>query len=182
VRNGRAVFILDAYLKKTDDVLLNVQLSNSLPITSIQTNAGSIENRGIDFSIATVNTVKAFKWNTEFNISFNKNRVTALQYTDVYYFGRVYSNNSDVSIVKAGLPLGSFYGYVSEGVDPETGNLKYKDVNANGIFDTGDRTVIGNAQPVFVAGLTNSFSCERVRSGDVSAGQLRKRRVQCHPY
>ncbi|MEN9415972.1 MAG: hypothetical protein RLZ62_2276, partial [Bacteroidota bacterium] len=158
VWNGRAVFVLDAYLKKTDDVLLNVQLSNSLPITSIQTNAGSIENRGIDFSVATVNTVKAFRWNTEFNISFNKNKVTALQYTDVYYFGRVYSNNSDVSIVKAGLPLGSFYGYVSEGVDPETGNLKYKDVNENGIFDTGDRTVIGNAQPVFVAGLTNSFS------------------------
>lgn len=69
-------FTLDAYLKKTDDVLLNVQLSNSLPITSIQTNAGSIENRGIDFSVATVNTVKEFKWNTEFNISFNKNRVT----------------------------------------------------------------------------------------------------------
>lgn len=155
---GRATFTLDAYLKKTDDVLLNVQLSNSLPITSIQTNAGSIENRGIDFSVATVNTIKRLKWNTEFNISFNQNEVTALQYTDVYYFGRVYSNNSDVSIVKVGLPLGTFFGYVSEGVDPETGDIKYKDVNGNGIFDPGDRTVIGDAQPDFVYGLTNTFS------------------------
>lgn len=155
---GRAVFTVDAYLKKTSDVLLDVQLSNSLPITRIKTNAGKIENRGIDFSVATVNLVKAFKWNTEFNISFNRNKVTDLQYTDVYYFGRIYSNNSDVSIVKEGLPLGSFFGYVSEGVDPETGDLKYKDVNQNGIFDPGDRTVIGNAQPKFVYGITNSFS------------------------
>lgn len=159
--NGRATLVVDAYIKKTDDVLLNVQLSNSLPITTIQTNAGKIENKGIEFNLSTVNLVKTLKWSTDFNISFNKNEVTDLQYTDVYYFGRVYSNNQDVAIVKEGLPLGSFFGYVSEGVDPETGDLKYKDVNANGIFDPGDRTVIGDAQPAFTFGFTNSFSWKR---------------------
>jgi TonB-linked SusC/RagA family outer membrane protein len=159
--HGRINLTFDAYVKKTDDVLLNVQLSNSLPITSIQTNAGKIENRGIDINLSTVNTVREFKWRTDFNISFNKNKVTDLQYTDVYYFGRIYSNNQDVTIVKKGLPLGSFFGYVSQGVDPETGNLKYKDVNGNGIFDPGDRTVIGNAQPKFVFGFTNTFSWKR---------------------
>lgn len=158
---GRASLTVDAYLKKTDDVLLNVQLSNSLPISSIQTNAGKIENKGIDISVATVNLVKALKWNTEFNISFNKNKVTELQYTDVYYFGRIYSNNADVSVVKVGLPLGSFFGYISDGVDPETGDLIYRDFNNNGIFDPGDRTVIGNAQPKFVYGFTNSLSWKR---------------------
>jgi len=87
--------------------------------------------------------------------------VTNLEYTDVYYFGRIYSNNQDVSIMKVGLPLGSFFGYVSEGVDPETGDIKYKDVNENGIFDTGDRTVIGNAQPDFVWGFTNTIGWKR---------------------
>lgn len=159
--DGRATFVLDAYLKKTDDVLLNVQLSNSLPITTIQTNAGKIENKGIDFSLSTVNLTGAFKWNTDFNISFNKNKVTDLEYTDVYYFGRIYSNNQDVAIVKEGLPLGTFFGYVSEGVNPETGDLDYKDVNGNGIFDPGDRTVIGDAQPDFVFGFTNSLSWKR---------------------
>lgn len=159
--NGRATFIFDAYLKKTDDVLLNVQLSNSLPITTIQTNAGKIENKGIDISLSTVNLTRAFKWNTDFNISFNKNKVTDLQYTDVYYFGRIYSNNQDVAIVKEGLPLGAFFGYVSDGVNPETGDLDYKDVNENGIFDPGDRTIIGDAQPDFVFGLTNSLSWKR---------------------
>ncbi|MBL7802119.1 MAG: TonB-dependent receptor [Saprospiraceae bacterium] len=159
--DGRATLVVDAYSKKTDDVILNVQLSNSLPITTIQTNAGKIENKGIDISLSTVNLVKKLKWSTDFNISFNRNEVTDLQYTDVYYFGRIYSNNQDVAIVREGLPLGTFFGYVSEGVDPETGDIKYKDVNGNGIFDPGDRTVIGDAQPDFVFGLTNSFSWRR---------------------
>lgn len=158
---GRANFTADAYIKKTDDLLLNVQLSSSLPITSIQTNAGSIENKGIDLSLTTVNVDRILKWTTDFNISFNRNKVTDLQYTDIYYFGRIYSNNQDVAIVKEGLPLGTFFGYVSDGVDPESGDLKYKDVNENGIFDPGDRTVIGNAQPKFTFGLTNNLTWRR---------------------
>jgi TonB-dependent starch-binding outer membrane protein SusC len=155
---GRFNFTADAYYKKTDDVLLNVQLSNSLPITSIQTNAGKIENKGLEFNISTVNTTGELRWNTDFNISFNKNEVLELNYTDVYYFGRVYSNNQDVAIVREGLPLGVFFGYVADGVDPETGDMIYKDVNENGIFDPGDRTVIGDGNPDFTYGLTNTLS------------------------
>ena len=159
--NSRITLNVDAYYKKTSDVLLNVQLSNSLPITSIQTNAGEIENKGIEFNLSTINIDKKLKWSMDFNMSFNKNEVTALEYTDVYYFGRIYSNNSEVAIVKVGLPLGSFFGYVADGVDPQTGNLKYKDLNDNGIFDTGDRTVIGSAQPDFIYGFTNNLSYGR---------------------
>lgn len=159
--NARFSMSVDAYRKKTNDVLLNVQLSSSLPITTIQTNAGTIENKGLDINISTVNTVRKLKWTTDFNISFNKNKVLDLQYTDIYYYGRIYSNNQDVAIVKKGLALGSFYGYVSEGVNPETGNIKYKDVNENGIFDPGDRTVIGNGNPKFIYGLTNNFTLGR---------------------
>lgn len=156
---GRVNFTADAYLKKTEDVLLNVQLSNSLPITSIQTNAGKIENKGLEFNLSTVNTEgKALNWSTDFNISFNKNKVLELNYTDVYYFGRIYSNNQDVAIVKEGLPLGVFFGYISDGVDPETGDLIYRDFNENGIFDPGDRTIIGDANPDFTYGLTNNLS------------------------
>lgn len=155
--NGRLTFIADVYYKKTNDVLLNVQLSNSLPITSIQTNAGTIENKGLDLSVSTVNLNKKLRWNSDFNISFNKNNVVELNYTDVYYFGRIYSNNQDVSILKAGAPLGSFFGYIAEGVNPETGDMIYKDVNNNGILDPNDRTIIGNAQPDFTFGFTNDF-------------------------
>jgi TonB-dependent starch-binding outer membrane protein SusC len=159
--NYRVTLNVDAYQKRTEDVLLNVQLSSSLPITTIQTNAGTIENKGIEFNINTVNIDEKLKWVTDFNMSFNRNKVISLEYTDVYYFGRIYSNNQDVSILKADLPLGSFFGYISDGVDPETGNIIYRDYNNNGIFDTGDRTIIGDPNPDFIFGFTNNFTYKR---------------------
>ncbi|KAF0199485.1 MAG: TonB-dependent receptor [Bacteroidetes bacterium] len=160
--NARVVFAFDAYYKKTPDVLLNVQLTSSLPVSTIQTNAGEIVNKGIEFSISTVNiSKKQVKWNSDLNMSFNRNEVTSLKYTPVYYFGRIYSNNQDVNIFKTGLPMGAFYGYVSEGVDPETGDIIYKDVNGNGIFDPGDRKVIGYGMPDFTFGFTNNVSYKR---------------------
>lgn len=158
---GRLIFTLDAYIKKTKDVILPVQLSSTLPITEIRTNAGKIENRGIEFNISSINMDGEFKWATDFNMSFNKNKVTDLQYTKVYYFGGVYSNNQSAVVVKEDISLGSFYGYISEGVDPETGDIIYKDVNGNGILEPGDRTVIGHGMPDFVYGLTNRLSYKK---------------------
>ncbi|MBK8564575.1 MAG: TonB-dependent receptor [Saprospiraceae bacterium] len=156
---GRINFTADAYYKKTEDLILNVQLPSSLDINTIQTNAGTVENKGLEFGLSTVNTEgRALNWTTDLNISFNRNKVLDLQYTDVYFFGPIYSNNQDVAIVREGLPLGVFYGYVSDGVDPETGDLIFRDVNKNGIWDTGDRTVIGDANPDFTYGITNNLS------------------------
>lgn len=155
--NGRLTFTVDAYYKKTSDVILNVVLPSTFLINRVQTNAGEIENKGIEFNIGSINYDSEFKWTTDFNMAFNKNRVLSLQYTKVYYFGWVYSNNQNVSIVRKDEALGSFFGYISDGVDPETGNLIYRDVNNNGYFDTGDRTIIGVGQPDFTFGLTNNF-------------------------
>lgn len=159
--NARLTLTVDAYVKKTSDVLLNVQLPSTLPITTIQTNAGDIENRGIEFDLGGVIIDKAIKWHADLNMSFNRNEVTALEYTPVYYFGRVYSNNSDVAIVKPGLPLGSFFGYISEGVDPQTGDLIFKDIDNNGTINSSDRTIIGDAQPDFTFGFTNTLSYKK---------------------
>jgi TonB-linked SusC/RagA family outer membrane protein len=157
--NFRLDFTFDAYYKKTSDVLLPVPLSNTLPVTMIQTNAGTIENKGIEFSINSVNINKKLIWTTNLNMSFNRNKVLSLaEYSKVYYFGYTYSNNSYVSMVKVGEPIGVFYGWIAEGVDPATGNLIYKDFNENGIFDTGDRTVIGDPHPDFIFGFTNTFT------------------------
>jgi TonB-linked SusC/RagA family outer membrane protein len=159
--NSRVTVNFDAYYKKTSDVLLNVQLGSQVNIDHIMTNAGEIENKGIELNVNTINVDKKFKWSSDFNISFNKNKITRLDYTDIYTFGRIYSNNQDVIRMEVGLPLGSFYGYISEGVDPETGDIKYKDLNNNGIFDTRDRTIIGNGQPDFTFGFTNNLSYAR---------------------
>ena len=71
-------------------------------------------------------------------MSFNRNEVTEVYYPGVYYFGWIYSNDSNVSILQEGEPLG-YYGYISEGVDPETGDILYKDVNNNGICGPKER-------------------------------------------
>ena len=159
---SRLIFTFDAYVKKTEDLLLDVQLgSGAGDITNIQTNAGSLENKGVELNISSINVDKELRWNTDFNISFNRNEVTGLKFTDVYYYGPIYSNNQDVAIVRKGLPLGTFFGYVSEGVDPATGDMTFKDLNGNGILDPDDRQVIGDAQPDFTFGFTNSLSYKR---------------------
>jgi len=82
--NNRLNLTADIYLKRSDDVLLNVQLDNSLPITTILTNNGSIENKGFEFNINAVplnNNV--LRWTSDFNMSFNKNKVISLEYTDI---------------------------------------------------------------------------------------------------
>ena len=154
-------FVFDVYYKKTTDVLMQVQLASSYDPNTILTNAGEIENKGLEFNISSVNIDNTIRWTTDYNMSFNKNKVVKLTYTPVYYFGRIYSNNQDVVLVKEGIALGSFYGYISEGVDPETGNIIYKDFNKNGIFDPGDRTIIGDANPDFTFGLTNNVTYKR---------------------
>ncbi len=158
---GKLSLVFDVYYKKTSDVLMNVQLGSTVDPDNILTNAGEIENKGFEFNISSVNIDKSIKWTTDYNMSFNKNKIVKLTYTPVYYFGRIYSNNQDVIRVEEGLALGTFYGYISEGVDPETGNIIYKDVNANGIFDPGDRTIIGDANPDFTFGLTNNLTFKR---------------------
>ncbi len=157
--NGRVNFSADAYYKKTTDLLLTVSLPDNVNLPGgITRNDGEMVNKGFEFNLSSENMKGAFQWNTDFNISFNKNKLTKLGLNKVYYYGEMYETKEPAIILKEGLPLGSFFGYVSEGVDPETGNIKYVDINPNGMTDPGDRTVIGNAQPDFIYGITNTFT------------------------
>lgn len=162
ILQARVIVTLDAYIKQTSNVLLDVQLPQSVGSKVIQTNAANIENRGLELNISTVNMENKFQWKTDFNISFNRNKVTSLgDYAKVYFFGNFDNNFLPVNIVREGLPLGAMYGYISDGVKPETGDIQYRDLNNNGIFDTADRTIIGNGQPNFIFGFTNNFSYKR---------------------
>lgn len=156
---SRLIFTFDAYLKRTHDLVLDVSLPETVgEVHHIESNWGKMENKGVELNISSINVDKEFRWNTDFNISLNRNKVTDLSLVDVFYAGPIYSNNQDVAIVREGLPLGSFYGYVSEGVDPNTGDLIFSDLDNDGILDPDDRKVIGNAQPDFTFGLTNTLS------------------------
>ncbi len=157
--NNRLTFTADAYLKKTDGLLINQPLPNSVGFDKIVKNVGAMENKGLEFVLSTKNVEgKKFSWSTDLNFSMNKNEVTDLgdRVTSID-FGGIYERTSAIRVV-TGRPLGSFYGYVSEGVDPQTGDIVYSDLNNDNAITPADRTFIGSAQPDFTYGLNNTFN------------------------
>lgn len=155
--NSRLSGEVEAYYKKTTDMLLNINLPASIGVTLPMRNDGEMVNKGFEFNLNGRILTGNFKWDANLNMSFNRNKLTGLGLTNVMYASEV-ENAGNVIIIKEGLPLGSFYGYVSEGVDPETGLMIYKDLNNDGVISPSDRTVIGNAQPDFTFGFTHNFA------------------------
>lgn len=190
--NGRLNLTVDAYYKKSDDMLMSMQLPSymgtqgnvSSKLQAPKGNYGSIENKGLEITLdAHPVQLKNFSWDSNFQISFNKNKLLSLSDTEnatlVGYgqFGDV------VCVSEIGKPLYNFYGYKVEGVYKDlddiqnsakpakypsdgvfsrgntvwVGDIKYKDVDENGIIDERDRTDIGSPLPKFTFGWTNTF-------------------------
>lgn len=159
--SGRLMVNMDYYYKRTKDMLMYVTLpaSGAAIASSIQRNEGEMTNQGFELGITSRNFEGVFGWNTDFNISFNRNKLTKLALQQVYIAAPTSDfTKSEVVRNEPGRPLGGFYGYISDGVDPETGELMYRDLNKDGRLSTSDRTYIGDPNPDFVFGMTNSFS------------------------
>ena len=158
--NNRLTVNLDWYYKHTKDMLMNVSLpaSGSSVASTIQRNEGEMTNKGVEFTISSRNLVGEFEWTTDFNMSFNRNKLTKLA------LQKVYSTCTTSDFIKEnvvrneeGRPLGGFYGYVAQGVDPETGEMIYADITGDGKVTSSDRTYIGDPNPDFTFGMTNNF-------------------------
>lgn len=155
--HGRLTFTTDYYTKKTTDLLLEVTQPTSTGFASALQNAGSIENKGFEFQVSSKNFVREnFRWATDFNISFNKGKVLDIVGTTLHT-GEVNpaGTSLNTAIVQAGSPLGSFYGKYSQGVDPATGKIVYLKTADGGADSVG---IIGNANPKFIFGFSNSFT------------------------
>lgn len=170
---NRILFSTDAYLKKTKDLLYNVPTPGTSGFEYITQNIGSIENRGLEFSLQTRNLEGAFRWNTNVNISLNRNKVTSLP-KNLQTNGHI--QNGNFHILQEGLPIGVFYGWNFLGVyarDQDNtnkltngangavfvgGDPIWKDVNNDNIIDENDREIIGYAEPKYFGGFSNDFS------------------------
>lgn len=147
----------DAYYRKTTNALVNRPLPSQTGYTSITQNVGSLENKGLEFNLNTVNYAhKNFNWQTDIVFSLNRNKVLDILGQQIMSGG--VGDNGNVTITEQGKPISSFYGYISEGVDPATGNIIYKDLNNDGQITDADRTIIGNPNPKFQGGVTNRLS------------------------
>lgn len=198
--NGRLNLTVDAYYKRSDDMLMSMQLpsymgtqgNGSSKLQAPKGNYGSIENKGIEITLdAHPVQLKNFSWDSNFQISFNKNKLLSLSDTENATLVGYGQWGDVVCVSEIGKPLYNFYGYKVEGVYKDlddiqnsakpakypsdgvfsrgntvwVGDIKYKDVDENGIIDERDRTDLGSPLPKFTFGWTNTF---RYRNLDLS--------------
>ena len=180
---------VDIYDKSTHNLLLYADVPPSIGFTQVQQTIGSISNRGLEITInATIlpGLHGSVKWSSSFNISFNKNKITALSDgQESRTAGIRYPSISDLYICKVGHPLSEMYGYVYDGVyqysdfdevspgvyrlkdeipnntndraNIRPGDPKLRDINGDGRVTTEDRTIIGHGLPIHTGGFTNNF-------------------------
>ena len=158
ILNSRLTFTFDGYYKYTTNLLMSVPLPS--PYSSITRNEGEMSNWGLEFAVSSVNfDKKGFRWNTDFNISMNRNKLEKLTLQQVYkYIKPSDIQNENLVRMVPGKPLSQFWGYKSDGVDPETGMLIYEDIDGNGKINDSDKTWIGDPNPDFTFGMTNNLS------------------------
>lgn len=168
---------VDVYYRKTTDMLLDSPVPRTSGYATIRSNVGSMENKGVEFTLNTVNIEKGdFSWNTSFNLSANRNKVLSLATpADIFGVGGPNFTNQ-TNIIRVGEPVGSFWGLVRLGTWSEAerseaaefvsyrngltmlpGDIKYLDVNGDKAINDSDRMIIGNGTPDFWGAFTNSF-------------------------
>lgn len=146
----RITLSADYFIKMTDDLLLNRLIPGISGFTTVTENIGKIENKGFELTISGVVLEGPLAWNTSFNISQVKNKVLELEVDDQIV--------NDSHILSEGQPIGTFFLIDHEGVDPETGNMRWVDLNDDGAINSADRRIVGNAQPDFFGGWNNNLS------------------------
>ncbi len=174
---GRIGVEVDYYYRKTTDMLLDAPVPQTSGYATIRRNVGSMENRGVEFALNTVNIDNPnFEWNTTFNISFNKNKVLELA-TRAPIFGVGGPGiTNQTSIITEGESASSFWGLNRLGVwstDEATqaaeftsyrngltmlpGDIKYEDVNGDKAITDADRMIIGDGSPDGWGSFINNF-------------------------
>lgn len=180
---------VDVYKKITTDMLLSTQLglysglgNDFGDIRTPIANDGQMTNTGIDISITSTNIRKQdLVWKTNFVFSHYKNVLDFLNTPDAALRGDFNEYDGSpklVALSRQGFPVGSFYGYVTDGlfttmdqlnegtdwgldVRPDgqwLGDIRYKDLNGDGVIDDEDVQAIGDPNPKFTLGFTNTVN------------------------
>ena len=181
---NRLNLTIEAYKKITDDLLQNLTIPSSTGFKTKLVNSGSIENKGLEVSLnGTVIKAKDFEWSSNFNISFNRNKILSLSADVTEQYARNISTGDAPFIQTVGKPIGALYGYVEDGYydneaevrnDPQytnqgdaiilrtIGEIKYKNLDGDPTsMSQSDRTFIGDVNPDYTFGFTNNFKYKR---------------------
>ncbi len=181
--NDRINLTADVYQKWTDDLLMRRPLplyagtggTGSMGAPTV--NIGALENKGLELTLNTINLDRNLRWESTLVYTMNRNQVTRMDQEGTFLERRI-QHFDPVSRTIIGEPVGQFFGYVTDGLflteedilnhaeqHSQTdrysgvwiGDLRFKDLNGDGVIDERDRTIIGNPNPKFTFGITNDF-------------------------
>jgi TonB-linked SusC/RagA family outer membrane protein len=160
---NRVLASVDYYKRNSDNLLLNVPVSRTTGFSSALQNIGEMENRGVEVVLTTVNVDGDFRWVTDLNVAWNKNKIVSLPDDEDILNGR--------QIYRVGLPIRSWYIQKWTGVNPADGTPTWAqggfdaDGNYTGegesttpVYGQADRYIVGNAEPKYTGGFNNTFS------------------------
>lgn len=182
--SGRLGFTLDWYNKKTKDLLVAVPVDPTTGFSTQMKNAGTVENKGIEHSLSWNDKIgKDFQYNVGWNMAYNHNEVTEVKSNQTYNNGGndlLAQNTGYMARFEEGHPIGYFWGYKTEGVMQneadvqayldknckgnaanskqgtgiKPGDLKFVDVNGDGVVNDDDKTELGDPHPDVTMGIT----------------------------
>lgn len=179
--DGRIDVTVEGFVKDTDDMLVNAPVPISTgynPSFRPSVNAGKMTNRGIELTIGTKNTTGALVWNTDFNLTYLQNQIVSLNDTVPISRGGI-GLNMNLSRLQNGHPMNAFFGHVTNGVfqsqeevdeyalqtggadiynRTSAGDIRFMDLNNDGVINDDDRTYIGNPNPKFIFAMNNTFT------------------------
>ena len=181
ILDSRLNITFEYYFSKNTDLLLDVNIPSTSGFTRTMKNIGEVQNKGFDFNVTTVNVKnKGFEWSTNFNVSHYKNRVNKLgpEGDPIYPPAGM---TGGYNITQIGSPVGMFFGFLTDGifrnqaevdkgpiVTPGTstasrpGDVRYVDLNGDGVIDNDDLTVMGDPYPKFTYGMTNNVKLKNL--------------------
>lgn len=182
--NDRINLTAEYYRMVTSDLLFNVQLPQYSGYTSQLKNVGEVENKGVELTLSSRNLDGQFKWNMDVNFSANRNKVLSLPEGNDIQYGSGPGHMvglGNTQILREGYPVGSFWGWVYDGVYQEgdtfipgggfeqvAGGEKFRDIDGrdgegnltgqpDGLLNSSDQTIVGNPNPDFIWGWNNVF-------------------------
>lgn len=189
ILGGRFSFAADYYVKTTEDLLMNRQIPTHTGLGNILDNVGSVENKGFEFQLGAQGQSSSLSWSSNFNFTLNRNKVLDLGETEILYWsatGGGHQVNPDDPFIRMreGEPFGQMYGYKVLGTwntdeaDQAAvymqlpGDLKYDDVNGDGVIDVNDEQLIGNALPDYFFGFNSSVGYRNFEFNFLIEGQV----------
>ena len=174
--NNRLTATFDYYVKTTKDLLERIPIPAHVGNDPPFANVGSVQNRGVEMSLNWRHYLKDLKYSFGVNAAYNKNKMLKIGNEEKVLPGASWAIAGMVTRAEEGLPIGYFWGYMTDGIfqneaevfqhinnsgqllqpQAKPGDVRFVDVNGDGLISDEDRTMIGNPTPDWTVGMSAS--------------------------